>query len=141
VAGFAAAPFGSFDEAHTTQQQPQSLAVAIAAVNIDSWTVADVTKWLAGTVALPQYAPAFVEAAIDGELWAATASTVSTLCYCAGPMLLTLGDDDLSGLLNISAPLHRRKILMHAAKLAGKSAFEICGDYKSIHTPQVRARL
>ncbi|GBG32623.1 Synaptotagmin 1 [Hondaea fermentalgiana] len=64
------------------------------------WRSRDVAEWIAGDLELPAYTARFVEAAVDG------------------PLLVALTEDDLGGAqLGVRDPLHRRKILLRAARL------------------------
>lgn len=63
------------------------------------WRTRDVVEWLAEDLELPFYAASFVEAAVDG------------------PLLVALTEDDLAGQLQVADGLHRRKILLRAARL------------------------
>lgn len=69
-----------------------------------AWRVADVCAWLAAAVELPQYAPAFRDASVDG------------------PLLLTLGAADLARGVGVAHPLHARKLLAAIARLRGGGA-------------------
>jgi hypothetical protein len=70
-------------------QQSQDKA---AAVKVESWSINDVSKWLA-SISLSQYQSAFKEGAVDG----------SFLCE--------LTDDDLKNTLGVEHRLHRKKLL------------------------------
>ena len=70
-------------------QQSQNKA---AAVKVESWSINDVSKWLA-SISLSQYQSAFKEGAVDG----------SFLCE--------LTDDDLKNTLGVEHRLHRKKLL------------------------------
>lgn len=87
----------SVEQSQYSQQTPtamihnQSMDKA-AAVKVESWSVNDVSKWLA-SISLSQYQPSFKEGAVDG----------SFLCE--------LTDDDLRNTLGVEHRLHRKKIL------------------------------
>lgn len=73
-----------------TMQQTQDKAAA--AVKVESWSINDVSKWLA-SISLSQYQSAFKEGAVDG----------SFLCE--------LTDEDLKNTLGVEHRLHRKKLL------------------------------
>ena len=57
------------------------------------WTSAQVCEWMEHVLGMPEHAPTFRQNKVDGV------------------MLIQLDDEDLEGLLNVSLPLHRRKIM------------------------------
>jgi len=63
------------------------------------WRTRDVVEWLAEDLELPSYCTTFTESAVDG------------------PLLVVLSDQDLESDLGVHDPLHRRKILLRAARL------------------------
>ncbi|CAK9078624.1 Synaptotagmin-5 (NTMC2T2.1) (Synaptotagmin E) [Durusdinium trenchii] len=63
------------------------------------WRTRDVVEWLASDLELPAYSAGFVEGAVDG------------------PLLVALTDEELESQLGVHDPLHRRKILLRAARL------------------------
>lgn len=69
-----------------------------AAADVTLWTIADVAQWL-DVLSLGQYKHVFAEAAVDG------------------PFLMDLTDEDLRNTLGIEHSLHRKKVLIAAAKL------------------------
>ena len=84
------------DPTQVTQQMPSMLIQQsqdkAAAVKVESWSINDVSKWLA-SISLAQYQSAFKEGAVDG----------SFLCE--------LTDDDLKNTLGVEHRLHRKKLL------------------------------
>lgn len=80
------------------QQAPNNMVMAqlsqdkAAALKMESWSINDVSKWLA-SISLSQYQSAFREGAVDG----------SFLCE--------LTDDDLKNTLGVEHRLHRKKLL------------------------------
>jgi hypothetical protein len=68
-------------------------------VPVWQWASAHVEEWLDAALGLPQYQHRFREAAVDG------------------PVLLSLRDSDLTHLLGVQHPLHRRKIELAIRKL------------------------
>lgn len=73
-----------------------------AAADVTLWTIADVAQWL-DVLSLGQYKHVFAEAAVDG------------------PFLMDLTDEDLRNTLGIEHSLHRKKVLIAAAKLRQKA--------------------
>ena len=86
----------SLNPSQYTQQAPsmmiQQSQDKAAAVKVESWSINDVSKWLA-SISLSQYQSSFKEGAVDG----------SFLCE--------LTDDDLKNTLGVEHRLHRKKLL------------------------------
>lgn len=72
--------------------------VAPAGSSVAEWKVADVTAWLK-SIELDSHASVFKTHAVDGKL------------------LLTLDEQDMYKVLNITSPLHRKKLMMAIAEL------------------------
>ena len=66
------------------------------------WKTADVKRWLEIEMELPQYVEAFESSSVNG------------------PLLLALSERELEQDLNISIPLHRRKILLETEGMQAK---------------------
>lgn len=77
---------------HMPALKPGQLPGQQSSLQVSTWSVDDVAKWLQ-TLSLGQYAEAFIDAAVDGEF------------------LYDLNDDDLKNTLGIEHRLHRKKIL------------------------------
>jgi hypothetical protein len=74
------------------------VVVAPAGASVAEWKVADVTSWLK-SLELDSHADVFKAHAVDGKL------------------LLTLDEQDMYKVLNITSPLHRKKLMMAIAEL------------------------
>eukprot|EP00310_Coccolithus_braarudii_P024426 CAMPEP_0183343454 /NCGR_PEP_ID=MMETSP0164_2-20130417/9369_1 /TAXON_ID=221442 /ORGANISM="Coccolithus pelagicus ssp braarudi, Strain PLY182g" /LENGTH=191 /DNA_ID=CAMNT_0025514283 /DNA_START=26 /DNA_END=601 /DNA_ORIENTATION=- len=72
--------------------------VAPAGAAVSEWKVADVASWLK-SLELDEFSPTFKTHSVDGKL------------------LLTLDEQDMYKVLNITSPLHRKKIMMAIAEL------------------------
>merc|ERR1712087_23751 len=72
--------------------------VAPAGASVVEWKVADVTAWLT-SLELDSHADVFKAHAVNGKL------------------LLTLDEQDMYKVLNITSPLHRKKLMMAIAEL------------------------
>jgi predicted nucleic acid-binding Zn-ribbon protein len=104
----------------TSLQPPNNMAMAqqsqdkAAALKMESWSINDVSKWLA-SISLSQYQSAFKEGAVDG----------SFLCE--------LTDDDLKNTLGVEHRLHRKKLLFSIHCL--KSYAEAHSSHSAMPSP------
>lgn len=86
-------------EKKRAEERKRALAARPVAGKIDEWSSFHVAHWIEHDMELPQYADHFQEGGVDG------------------PLLLSLGEEDLSEDLGVEHRLHRKKILRNVGRL------------------------